>query len=147
VSVTVLDNEYATLKYHPDTKIVHHVFHKPISGAEFRNVLNEGVKLLQQYGAHKWLSDDRNNSALSDEDTEWSKTDWFPRAQAAGWRFWALVVPADLMARLNLKEFVDTYYELGLRTMVFTEPEEARKWLAGVSEENPLRGTSEQPQG
>lgn len=134
----ILDNEYATLKYHPDTKIVHHVFHQEISGTKFREVLNAGVGALQENSAHKWLSDDRNNSALSDEDTEWSKTDWFPRARAAGWKFWALVVPPDLMARINLKEFVDTYYELGLRTMVFVEPEEAMEWLAKVSEENPV---------
>lgn len=130
----VIDNEYATLKYHPDTQIVHHVFHKPIGGPEFRSVLNGGAALLKEHGACKWLSDDRNNSALSDEDTEWSKSDWFPRAAASGWKFWALVVPPDLAARMNLKEFVDTYFELGLRTMVFTEPEEAMEWLLEVSE-------------
>jgi hypothetical protein len=137
-AITILDNDYATLMYHPDTQIVQHIFHKPISGPEFREVLNEGAALLKKHGAHKWLSDDRNNSALSEEDTEWSKTDWFPRATASGWKFWALVVPPDLMARLNLKEFVDTYYDLGLRTMVFTEPEEAMKWLVRVSEPKPV---------
>jgi hypothetical protein len=131
-AMTILDNEYATLVYHPESKIVHHVFHKPISGEEFRKVLDGGIALLQKHEARKWLSDDRNNSALSDEDTEWSKSDWFPRAQAAGWKFWALVVPPDLMARMNLKEFVDTYFDAGLRTMVFTDPEEAKEWLAAL---------------
>ena len=32
---TILDNEYATLLYHPETKIVHHQFHKPIGGWGF----------------------------------------------------------------------------------------------------------------
>ena len=134
---TIIDNDYATLMYHPDTQIVHHVFHKPISGPEFRSVLNGGAALLKEHSACKWLSDDRNNSALTDEDTEWSKSDWFPRAAASGWKFWALVVPPDLAARMNLKEFVDTYYELGLRTMVFTEPEAAMEWLVKVSEKPP----------
>ena len=138
-AITILNNDYATLMYYPDKKIVHHVFHKPISGPEFRSVLNKGADLLQEHGAAKWLSDDRNNSALSSEDTEWSKTVWFPRAAAAGWKFWALVVPPDLMARMNLKEFVDTYYEQGLRTMVFVDPQEALEWLETVSEINPVR--------
>jgi hypothetical protein len=138
-AITILDNDYATLMYYPDQKIVHHVFHKPISGQEFRSVLNRGADLLREHGASKWLSDDRNNSMLSPEDTEWSKTDWFPRASAAGWRFWALVVPPDLMARLNLKEFVDAYFEQGLRTMVFVDPQEAMAWLETVSEMNPVR--------
>jgi hypothetical protein len=141
-ALTVIDNEYATLMYYPDTQIVHHVFHKPISGPHFRAILNGGAALLKEHGACKWLSDDRNNTALSDEDTVWSKTDWFPRASAAGWKFWALVVPPDLMAQMNLKEFIDTYYELGLRSMVFTEPMEAMKWLEGVSEQNPIAVTS-----
>ena len=127
--ITIIQNEYATLVYHPDTKIVHHTFHKPISGQNFREVLNTGAKTLEKYKASKWLSDDRGNSALSPEDTEWSKTDWFPRAVKAGWKYWALVVPEDTLARMNLKEFVDSYFEQGLRIGVFSEPEEAMKWL------------------
>lgn len=125
----VLDNEYATLTFHDDHKIVHHTFHKAIGGDDFRAVLNTGVDLLSKHHAAKWLSDDRHNSALSDEDTNWSMTNWFPRAKEAGWKFWGLVVPPDLMARLNLKEFVDMYYEQGLRIMVFTDPNEAMTWL------------------
>jgi hypothetical protein len=125
----IIQNEYATLRYYPDTKIVHHTFYKPISGQEFRNVLNTGAKTLEKNQASKWLSDDRGNLALPADDTEWSKTDWFPRAVKAGWKYWALVVPEDIMARMNLKEFVDSYLEQGLQIAVFTEPEEAMKWL------------------
>ena len=32
------------------------------------------VEILKKHGCQKWLSDDRNNSALSPEDTEWSMT-------------------------------------------------------------------------
>jgi hypothetical protein len=129
VEAPVLNNEYATLVFHEDTKIVHHTFHKVIGGDSFRSVLNSGVELLKQNHAQKWLSDDRNNSALSDEDTQWSMTQWFPRAKEAGWKYWALVVPEDMMARLNLKDFVDSYYDQGLRIMVFTDPNVAMDWL------------------
>ncbi len=140
-TLKIIDTDYATLMFHPEAKIVHHVFHKPISGPEFRAILNGGAELLKIHNAQKWLSDDRNNSALSDEDTEWSKTDWFPRAAASGWKFWALVVPADIMAQMNLKEFVDTYYEHGLRTMVFDNADEALEWLTHVIEVSPVRET------
>lgn len=127
--ITIIQNEYATLVYHPETKIVHHTFYKPIGGQEFRDVLNTGIKTLAENQASKWLSDDRGNSALSREDTEWSKENWFPWAVKAGWKYWALVVPDDIMARLNLKEFVDSYLDQGLVIKVFTKPEEAMKWL------------------
>jgi hypothetical protein len=56
--------------------------------------------------------------------------DWFPRVLQSGWKFWALVVPEDVKARMNLTQFVQSYYEQGLRIMVFTEPVEATEWLA-----------------
>jgi hypothetical protein len=46
------------------------------------------------------------------------------------------------MAGMNLKEFVDIYHDLGLRTMVFTEPEEAMRWLVKVSEQNSIKGAN-----
>ncbi len=105
--VKIIDNEFASLIYYPEPKIVHHVFHKPISGQEFRNVLDTGAKTLEKYKAEKWLSDDRANLAMPADDTEWSKTNWFPRAVKAGWKYWALVVPTDFMGRVNMKEFVE----------------------------------------
>jgi hypothetical protein len=129
---TVISNEYATLRYYPDKKIVYHTFHKPIGGEEFRKILSRGAELLKEKNASKWLSDDRENMALSPEDTEWSKTEWFPTALKNGWKYWALVVPDDFKARVNMKEFIDTYFKLGVRCMVCVKPEEAMKWLEKV---------------
>ncbi len=128
----IIDNEYASLIYYNDAKIVHHTFRKPISGEPFRQVLNTGIETLPKHGASKWLSDDRGNSALPDDDTVWAQSNWFPRALAAGWKFWALVVPEDMMARLNLAEFVQSYYDQGLRIMVFTQSAAALDWLRTV---------------
>ncbi len=125
----VINNEFATLVYDSDKRIVHHTFHKPIGGDEFRAILNGGAELLEKHGAIKWLSDDRGNSALSKEDTEWSMSNWFPRAVKAGWKYWALVVPESVMARLNLTEFVDSYSAKGVRIMVFTDPVKGKEWL------------------
>jgi hypothetical protein len=127
--IILIQNEYATLVYYPDTKIVQHTIHKPIGGQELRDVLTTGTKTLREYQASKWLSDDRGNSALSPEDTEWGMKEWFPRAIKAGWKYWALVVPQDILGRMNMKEVVDSYFEQGLRIAVFTNPEDALKWL------------------
>ena len=76
--ITLIQNGYANLIYYPDSKIVHHTFLKPISGAEFRCVLDMGAETLEKNQASKWLSDDRANLALPEDDTVWSKTNWFP---------------------------------------------------------------------
>jgi hypothetical protein len=132
-STTVIDNEFATLFYHEDTKVVHHSFKKAIAGEALRNLLLTGVDVLKKNEAHKWLSDDRGMDApLPDEDTAWAQAEWFPRAKEAGWQYWALVVPAEVKSRINLSEFVFNYAQQGLRVAVFTQPEEAMKWLEGL---------------
>jgi hypothetical protein len=113
----------------PGQKIVHHQFHKFLHGQAFREALNEGVKTLKQYGATKWLSDDRKNSALPKNDLEWAHTDWFPRTQAAGWKYWALVQPENVIGQLNMQREVKINTERGVITKVFSDPEEAMAWL------------------
>jgi hypothetical protein len=130
--ITLIQNEYATLVYHPDSKIVHHTFLKPISGQYFRDVLNMGIETLNKYNATKWLSDDRNNSAMPPEDSEWSLTDWYPRAAQSGWKYWAMVVPNDILGRMDVKRYIEANFERGIRVMVFTNPEEAMTWLLNI---------------
>ena len=130
--ITVLTNEYATLVYNEDKKIIHHTFLKPIGGQAFRDILLAGVDCMKKYSATKWLSDDRQNSALSDEDSKWAMTVWSKLAIEAGWKTWALVVPHDIMGRLNMNEFVNMYSRRGVRVMVFTELDKAVAWLDGI---------------
>jgi hypothetical protein len=127
--ITVLNNDFATLKYHLEAGIVHHIFHKAISGPEFRNVLNMGLEVFKKYGAGKWLSDDRGNAPLPADDIAWSKVEWFPRVVEAGWKYWALVVPEDALVRMNLMQVTDSYSAAGIRVMVFGNPDDAMKWL------------------
>jgi hypothetical protein len=126
---TILTNDYATLKYHSEAGIVHHIFHKAIFGDEFRRILNTGLEIFKKYGASKWLSDDRGNSPLPDDDIAWSKIEWFPRVVQAGWKYWALVVPEDAQVRMNLVQVTDTYSAAGIRVMVFGNPGDAMAWL------------------
>jgi hypothetical protein len=126
---TILENEYVTLVYHANTKIVHHTFHKTAHGDKFRDTLNTGLEIFKKYGAHKWLSDDRQNSTLPDDDTVWAKTEWFPHVLEAGWQYWAIVWPQQTLAIMNLKEFMDTYRPFGLQVMAFKDPKPAMSWL------------------
>ena len=127
--ITIIDNEFVTLWYHPDTKIVHHQFHQFLHGDPFRETLNTGTELLKKYGAQKWLSDNRKNTALSKEDTDWGKTDWFPRTVKAGWKFWAIVQPEQVLGQMNMKRLAKTYSEQGVTTEFFSDPDEAMAWL------------------
>lgn len=129
VPITILDNEFVTLWYHPDTKIVHHQFHKFLHGQPFRDALNAGLEVLRKYGAQKWLSDDRHNMALPQKDLAWARTDWFPRVQAAGWKYWAVVQPENALGELNVQRAVKASAEQGVIVKFFSDPAEALIWL------------------
>ncbi|GIK65583.1 MAG: hypothetical protein BroJett018_33770 [Chloroflexota bacterium] len=130
--LTVLDSKFASLYYYQEQKIVQHRFHRELDSDHLREVLNRGVDLLHENKACKWLSDNRAINAHSPEDTQWINNVWLPEAIAAGWKYWALVVPDDFYARINMNEFVNSFWEMGVRIMVFVDPDEAMRWLENV---------------
>ena len=133
----IFENAYASLIYYPEQKLIHHKFHQPLQGQPLRDVLNAGSDVLDQRGATKWLSDDRNNSGLTPEDADWANQDWSPRTIRAGWKYWALVVPEAVAARFSMQRPFDRAFSEGLRIAAFVNPNEAKEWLESVQPEPP----------
>lgn len=127
--ITVLDNQFATVWYYPETKIVHHEIHKFLHGKSFRETLNCGAELIEKYHACKWLSDDRRNNAIPAADMKWAANEWRPRILKAGWKFWALVMPENVIGKMNMEQFVKEYATLGITVKVFSDPGTAQAWL------------------
>ena len=126
---TILDNEFATLWYHPEQKIVHHKWHKYIFGQHFRDVLSKGLELFEENGCQKWLSDDRNNPAFHPDDQEWGVTIWTPRVIAAGWKYWALVLPEQVLGQRSMKRLADQMREFGVEVYLSSDSDQGLKWL------------------
>lgn len=125
----IMENPYVSLVYDDTNHIVYHTVLQPVEGEPLRQVLNAGVDLLKKHKSSKWLSDDRNNGPLSQDDIVYGLHDWGPRAAAAGWKYWALVVPESLAGRDVMSDLVNAYFELGVRVGIFTNPTEAKAWL------------------
>lgn len=130
--IIIVDNDYITLRYHEDKKIIYHTVHKPIPDDILREAVNAGTETMQEYGACKWLSDDRLNGPLSDEQVAWASEDWIPRTMAAGWKYWANVVPKEVIAAAALAPVMNELYEHGLRMMAFADLDEAFAWLESM---------------
>ena len=126
---TILENDAAVLRYHVADKIVHHEFHRFVHGERLREVLEGGLALLQRRGAIKWLSDDRGNGPLKPADEQWARTEWFPKAKAAGWKYWAVVLPEKVLGQMNMKRWIETYEPEGIEARPFDDPDEALTWL------------------
>ena len=128
--ITIIDNEYVTMKFLEDQKTIYHVVHQPISGQPLRDMLTTGLAALKKYGVSKWLGDDRKNGPMSDEDRAWGDENISNRVVEAGWKYWALVVPEQLAAAGRMAPIIEANFDRGLRMMVFTTPEKAFEWLA-----------------
>ena len=125
----IFDNDFIWMVYHEDTKIIHHHYYPKLNSHYLRAGLDTGIDVMMEEGCNKWLSDNREVVAHSPEDTEWINTDWLPRAVDAGWKYWALVVPSDTIALMNMTEFINSFYDMGVWVSVFSDPDEAWDWL------------------
>jgi hypothetical protein len=128
-AMTVMEDANISMWYYPETKILHHKIHRFFYGKAFRDAMNKGVEVFQKKGANKWLSDDREITALSQEDLEWGDKDWFPRVAQSGWKYWAIVLPVNVVGQMTIKKLANDYSARGVTTRVFSNPEEAQKWL------------------
>jgi hypothetical protein len=132
--IPIFESEFITVEYLSDKKIISHVIHKPVGGQHFRDALNAGTDALIERGACKWLSDDRKNGPLSPEDAEWGFNIWNARTIKGGWKYWAVIVPPDVVAAGSLIPTINDLFEMGLRMMVFSDPAEAMAWLDSMKD-------------
>jgi hypothetical protein len=131
-SQVIVDNEWVLIRYHPRPKIVHHEFRRFVHGAVLREALETGLSTLKLGGAARWLSDDRRNGPIPPVDGDWALKDWGPRAIAAGWRYWAVILPDKVLGQMNMKRWIETYAKLGVAAQAFPNPEAGLDWLENV---------------
>jgi len=127
--ILVADNSLISVWIYPERKMIHHVMKTYCHGEPLRDALMKGLAALEQYGATKWLSDDRANGALLPEDAEWATEVWFSRTRAAGWKHWSVIQPQKIIGQVNMARFVKMYADLGVNARMFDDPDEAMKWL------------------
>jgi len=128
----IFDDEYASLWYHPEEKVVHHKIKGFLGQGMFEKLLSAGAELMEKHGARKWLSDDRNNVVVSPEDVQWADEVWFPRVRQAGFRYWAVVVPSLTVGAVQLKNLQTKRREQGVTVELFETVEAAMAWLERV---------------
>ena len=130
--ITLFENEYVKLWYHPVPKIVHHEISKSPPSDVFRKMLTKGAECLELHDAMKWLSDDSKNVLIGQEDNKWGDTVWAPRMIKAGFKFWAIVLPKRAIGQLQMQRFCKEYRNRGVTVELFEKVEAALKWLTSA---------------
>jgi hypothetical protein len=127
--ITIIEDEFAGLWYHPESRVVHHKIRSFLPRGYFKKILSTGAEYLETHGAQKWLSDDEDSVVISQEDIEWGTTVWAPRAIEAGFRYWAIVTPAGAVAAEQMEGVAGRYRRAGVTVRQFRSVSEALAWL------------------
>lgn len=127
--ISIVDSDAISLWVYPGRQIIHHQMKAYCYGDKFREALARGTEAMERHKATKWLSDNRANGALPVEDADWAEKTWFPRTKAAGWRHWSVVQPEKVIGQINMARFVKKYAQLGINARMFSDPDEAFRWL------------------
>lgn len=129
LSERVVDNEFAVVTYYPEKGIIHHAWKKFCFGENFQKLMLTSTQCLKEHKGTKWLSDDRNFSVMTQEDTLWGQQVWWPETKAAGWKFWAIILPTKTVGKINIQSLIDEYSAGGITAQVFEDTDQAMKWL------------------
>ncbi len=128
-AITVRKDEFITMLYYPESKILYHQIHKFFTGQTFRDIFNAAIDVFQKHGAQKWLCDDTAVKAWGKEDQEWAAANWFPLAIKSGWKYWAILIPENVTGQLAVQRLAQRYSSQGVQTKGFSTLDEAKKWL------------------
>ena len=130
--ITIIDNEYASLWFYPESRIVHHQIHKFMRKGLYQELVTAGVECLEKHSATKWLSDNRGNPVVRHQDIHWATTVSLPRAMRAGFKYWAIVMPAKEIGKMQMRELIDELGGRGIAVKAFADPDDAMRWLESV---------------
>ncbi len=127
--ITILDDDYVSLWYHPETKIVHHKMKQFLIPGVFQKLLTAGAELMEKHKATKWLSDDHDNAVAVPADLAWAEDVWHPRVAKAGFKYWAIVAPSTTVASMQMRSLQAKRRKEGVEVETFETVEKAMAWL------------------
>ena len=128
--ITIVENEFYTAWCLPRFGLIHHQWHQYCYGDKLQNYLTMGAQAFEEYKCNKWLSDDRKfGGALHPDDWSWGEVHFTPRLIKAGWKYYAMVLPAGVIAGMSANALISFFAEKGVDTQLFTQLDEAQNWL------------------
>lgn len=125
----IFNSPNAILWYHPDSKIIHHKIFNYTLNEEFKSFINLASTTLAKKGSTKWLSEDQSLLMLEKGSSDFSKVSWPRKTIEAGWKYWAIIQPKNIISQIIMERIVKYFYSLGVTAKFFTEVDEAMQWL------------------
>ncbi len=98
---------------------------------EFKLIANSINVELEKHKAYKTLNDTTDLTMNKVENQEWTKTEWFPKAEKAGLKYYAFVLAKDIFGQVTAEQTNEKAEDEGnIEFAYFDSMEDARNWLA-----------------
>ncbi|OJJ20021.1 hypothetical protein BKI52_16230 [marine bacterium AO1-C] len=130
---TYLRNEFITIQYTTEQKIIQLTWTGFVDSDLLRNGLDKAIELARRYQLQFWVMDQRLRRVLRPSDAEWIITDWFPRFQEIDPKSKvAILLPEDTFGeyntRKNLQEIEKRYAKV-MPYQYFHTLKQAQYWF------------------
>ena len=93
----------ATVSWDEDGQVVLVEWEGWANSSEFAALLEAEIRALEQHRGSRVLADCRRQRVLNPKDQDRANREWLPRALAAGLKCIAVVVPASVVAEMNIR--------------------------------------------
>jgi hypothetical protein len=128
-----LDQPYASIRWVSRGPWVLAEWRAWANSTEYRAAHEIVLLALRENRASRNLIDATKSRVVSDDDQKWLVEDWIPRAEAAGRRYTAVVIPTSALAR-TISENIDKRPRSSrMKIEYFQTLEEAEAWLSTVN--------------
>jgi len=131
--MTKVDLGYFSAYYDAELDAIVETWVTSPTSEEFRTGMNKIIDLMAEHKTGALLGDTKELGALSEEDQQWSFTDWLARALEVGYHSFAVIISSDIFAQMSVE---DTLTEVQAKTTVtiqyFGDEDKAREWIKSI---------------
>jgi len=100
-----------------------------LTTAQFIVIAEEAHTLRQKHNSCKQLNNIEDMKVLTQEIQTWLKETWFPKALQTGLKYFAFVIPKNVLGMMSMKNANNQSEETGIDIKYFDNEIEAKKWL------------------
>jgi len=119
----------ASVRWDEDAQVVLVEWDGWANSEEFAALLDAEIRALKEHRGSRILADCRRQKVLNPKDQDRANREWLPRALKAGLKSFAVVVPASVVADMNLRDSLEKASSAAVKVEYFATVEEAMRWL------------------
>ena len=126
----VFDESYASIYPNESEKYIRIVWKGYVQGEKFQNVLNTGLKLVQDQQLEAWCADLREMKVIKKSDQKWTDDVWFPQMTKTSLLKMGILNSKDVFNRFGTDQIITKASNIvPFDIMNFDSADECEEWI------------------